>query len=35
LLDTAQLLVGGIAIALLALGTEAGFGWLQRRWTPG
>ncbi len=32
LLDTAQLLAGGSAIALLALGTEAGFGWLQRRW---
>ena len=35
LLDTAQLLAGGIAIALLALATEAGFGWLQRRVTPG
>ena len=34
LLDTAQLLVGGIAIAVLALATEAGFGLLQRAVTP-
>lgn len=31
LLDTALLLQGAIAIALLALATEAGFGWLERR----
>ena len=32
LLDIPQVQVGGIAIALLALATEGGFGWLQRRW---
>ena len=31
LLDTGRMLVGAVAIALLALGTEAGFGLLERR----
>ncbi|TCZ63227.1 ABC transporter permease [Roseicella aquatilis] len=33
LLDTGRMLVGAVAIALLALATEAGFGWLERRLT--
>jgi len=31
LLDTGRMLVGGLAIAALALGTEAGFGLVERR----
>jgi len=31
LLDTGRMLVGGIAIAALALGTEVGFGMMERR----
>ena len=35
LLDTGQLVVGGVAIALLTLGTEAGFTALERAVVPG